>query len=185
MNSIDSSISFEQAAVIGGIAIAWGVMTPTSALGSLATVVSGLIGSALIYVPSKLASERYDQLSHRASTPLILDPKTKLYESKFNEAFSRIQMHPQYDFFNQTIHKGEALQFLKKTIEAGICFGSTVNILKGLNKSPTNSSFQLLKSIDYTDILYEQLLHFMQCSFQGPIMSIVFWEYHNEFEKCL
>lgn len=161
------SVNFMSATLVSGVAIAWGVINPASALGYLAATISGAVGSLFTYGLGEIAYERYDKWCHRAAAPLLVKEKTVQYEKLLAGAFEKLKHHPYYQTFKKGYESDEAaFSFFKSKLKLGYCFGSVINLLQIIDKNPHASCADLLGSMDPSHIFYLQLVHFMLANFQ-------------------
>jgi hypothetical protein len=180
-NKFANSVSYTQAALVAGVAIAWGYINPSSALGYLSTIVSGAVGTVLGHGIVYTACDAYDKWCHRAHRPLILDEKTPQYEQKLESAFKKIQVHPNYGFFKEFLcdkDDNNAYQFLKKLISKGCCMGSAIVLLKTIENKQDVPCSELLNAMHMEDVLYCQLLECMKVGFERKESGLrkIAWE---------
>ncbi len=157
------------ATLVGGVAIAWGVVNPASALGYLATTISGTVGSLFAYAVGEITYEHYDKWCHRAAAPILVKEKTVQYEKLLTDAFEKLKHHPYYGTFKKIrgYESDEAaFSFFQSSLKLGYCFGSATSLLQIIDKNPHASCPDLLRSMDLRHTFYLQLVHFMLAGFQ-------------------
>lgn len=168
-DNFNNSIDFSQAALAGGIAIAWGYINPSSALGYLSSLVTGSVGTIVVQSIAETAYEAYDKWNHRAARALILSEKTPQYEQNLKAAFKRVQLHPNYEFF-KAFHCNKddkkAYAFFKNALSMGYCMGSAMAMLRTIKNKQGASCTEIVNAVNMEDVFYYQLLQFMQAAFQ-------------------
>jgi uncharacterized membrane protein YeaQ/YmgE (transglycosylase-associated protein family) len=151
----NNSVNFMNATLVGGVAIAWEIVNPTSTLGYLATTVSGAVGSMFAHALGGMAYEYYDKWFHRTAAPLLVKEKTIQYEKLLTEAFEMLKHHPFYEIFKKIrgYESDEAaFSFFQTNLKLGYCFGSVTSLLQIIDKNPNASCPDLLKSMDLSQV---------------------------------
>lgn len=171
LNKVDSNYLsiFKGLAISGGVTIAWRFLLPSTVLGSLGTIATGILGTAITYgIGSTLYNSFYKKY-HRSAAPLNLTDNLTIFDKEFRNAFSKIQSHQAYPLLAEKEglkddHSG--LNFFKAALSRGTCSGEMVEILRVMRSSPNLSCQEILARTDKENIFYNQMLHQMRASLE-------------------